>query len=75
MKHKWITDQNPTDPEGSWPRIVEQKICSVCGCRRWKTVAKNYQIYIYSRSGIVFPVNGGVPDCIDWEVENQKTID
>jgi len=42
--------------------------CTTCGCERNKT----YNNYFYSRSGMNFAFR---PDCIDWEVENNKTID
>ncbi|MFD2824831.1 hypothetical protein ACFS5M_14205 [Lacinutrix iliipiscaria] len=44
--------------------------CTICGCEREKT----FYGYNYYRSGQIFGINKR-PDCIDWELENKKTID
>jgi len=48
----------------------KDNICIRCKCKREKL----YGVYWYTRSGIVFGLNER-PICIDWEVENNKTID
>lgn len=64
MKHKWKKVKKYKDK------------CTVCNCIResdvHKTNGKWYKFYIYIRSGIVF---SGRPDCINWEEEDNKTID
>jgi hypothetical protein len=44
--------------------------CTLCGCKR----KKNRFGYFYSRGMQLFGINYR-PDCIDWELENSKTID
>ena len=44
--------------------------CIVCGCNR----EKQFGVFWYNRSGIFFRLNE-LPECINWEVENNKTID
>ena len=60
MNHKWEKTSIKTDK------------CKVCGCEREKHFAGKYSFYIYTRSSII-TVNRF--DCIDWGVENNKTID
>ena len=65
-KHTWIlTDES------------NKSICTTCGCTRIKERrhlgGRIYFDYYYERSGIVFGFQR--PDCIDWEIENNKTID
>lgn len=47
--------------------------CKRCGCERTKHYICGQRVYMYCRSGIVF--GSERPDCIDWDVENSKTID
>jgi len=50
----------------------KNNICVRCGCEReYCTLSR---VYIYSRSGIVTTIAKRL-ECIDWEVENSKTID
>lgn len=44
--------------------------CVTCGCERQKIMG----LYIYSRSNMVADEASSFP-CIDWGVENAKTID
>ncbi len=48
-------------------------ICIRCGCKRELVkIPKFYAEYVYTRAGILF---NNRPDCIDWVLENSKTID
>ncbi len=67
MNHKWGNKEK----EGG---LITQR-CETCGCGRTPTYNNdNGWIigYIYERNSMVFRDR---PDCIDWEVENAKTID
>ena len=47
----------------------ENNVCVRCQCHR----RVFYGCYMYWRSGITFGYER--PDCIDWDIENAKTID
>lgn len=74
MRHKWVIN-NTMKPDEGWPKLVKEWICSVCGMKKSKYVAKNYSSFMYDRSGQVFRSGYPPPDCIDWNEENNKTID
>ena len=58
----------------TWKKISKlDNECKRCGCEMSKHYIDGQRIYMYSRSGIIF--GSDRPDCIDWEVENRKTID
>jgi hypothetical protein len=51
----------------------KDNVCVTCGCKReYIMYTKTFGVYTYSRSGHTFDYR---PDCIDWELENSKTID
>ena len=61
MNHKWDHTSKKNDK------------CKVCGCEREKHYTSDRSsFFIYTRSGIV---SSNRIDCINWEVENSKTID
>lgn len=64
MRHKW-TIKVPTKKEGQY----DNKKCARCGCIR----TTFYGMMQYETSGGHFLDRA--PDCIDWEIENAKTID
>lgn len=52
-----------------WQTIDKKTaVCKVCGCERYRTNGT----YVYTRSGQA-KIDGF--ECIDWNVENSKTID
>lgn len=67
MRHKWIKN---SDLKGVY-------ICKVCGCKRYMSFqnykGKVFKNYIWERSGHILHLNS--PECIDWKLENAKTID
>lgn len=71
MNHSWVKEKTPS--EG----FKETHICKMCGCKRDMFLIKINDFYkkefIYSRSKMIF--GDTRPDCIDWELENSKTID
>ena len=52
----------------------ENNICVRCGCEREKIGWGFGSMYLYTRSMIIKSNAKDLP-CIDWEVENAKTID
>lgn len=50
----------------------KNNICITCGCKREYISVGGWGEFIYTRSGITFESR---PDCIDWDIENAKTID
>lgn len=53
-----------------WEKIDKKSaVCKVCGCERLRGA---YGMYIYARATQV-KLDGF--ECIDWKVENSKTID
>lgn len=53
-----------------WKKTEDKQKCVCVNCKAERLIA--FAFVIYSRSGIVFNYR---PDCIDWELENSKTID
>ena len=67
MRHKWT----PTEPkQDSALKVYSADTCVRCGMLREKLSPG----YYYSRSGQQYGFDQ-LPECIDWEVENAKTID
>lgn len=62
MKHKW--GKKFKDQTG-----MKSSKCNVCGM----TKSEQYGFTSYMRSGILY--SNRLPECIDWEIENSKTID
>ena len=64
MKHKWEKLANDGDGNKQWK-------CKTCGCLK---VLGNYKFAQpdYERSGQMY---SEYVECIDWELENSKTID
>jgi hypothetical protein len=61
MRHKWAIIQGSN--------LADAKKCIKCGCVR----TRFYGMIGYETSGGHFLDRA--PDCIDWEIENAKTID
>ena len=66
MKHKW--DKKHID---KYYNLIQ--ICKRCGCHKCYNSSAGKPYITYERSGHTWW--DYAPDCIDWEVENQKTID
>lgn len=62
MRHKWTINLLPY-------RGMKNTQCSVCRCIK----SELYGRRMYETSG--GNILSKVPDCIDWEIENAKTID
>lgn len=69
MNHIW---QRTNNELGSRKGIMISStyVCKRCLLKRERILTMGA---FYSRSGILF--NKEMPDCIDWEIENSKTID
>ena len=65
MKHTWGKEYIK--------HTMETQKCVMCGCERFPFRRKKIILgYGYSRSGLNL---NDSPDCIDWDLENSKTID
>ena len=57
-----------------WKKVTSTKhTCKVCECNREIIYIGNCKTYWYDRSGIIY--SQVRPSCIDWKIENNKTID
>ncbi len=73
LRHKWIkSDKDKLDKYDTAHK------CSVCDCLKHKSNHNlkgfRYTTIQCSRNNVVFE-NDFIPDCINWEEENEKTID
>ncbi|GAB3164771.1 hypothetical protein [Telluribacter humicola] len=64
MNHTWSPSTKATTLE----KKVKVEECTICGCEKLMFPINTY----YRRSGMLFQ---SAPECIDWAVENAKTID
>jgi hypothetical protein len=69
MNHSWKFDLEYKDRTRTFQK---KKVCVTCGCEKFISTKHGHTIEVVERSGILFD---RLPDCIDWEVENAKTID
>jgi len=66
--------EESTGKESEMRHSWKDDVCVRCGCKRsMEYVGCKWTAYFYERSGIVYGWDR--PDCIDWKVENNKTID
>ncbi len=65
MNHKWSNKYTKHE--------LTSQDCKTCGCTRTPIYYRGKLLsYLYERSSIHYQHR---PDCIDWELENSKTID
>jgi hypothetical protein len=67
MNHTWKRAPNRTN---SAMTITSTYVCTRCGLKRERVLTAGE---FYERSGLFYAKQK--PDCIDWEIENSKTID
>lgn len=68
MRHSYTSKAVSKEKHYGDMKIRTRQECTKCGCVK----ETGYFGIIYSRSGMMFDF---APECIDWELENSKTID